>query len=56
MLLNSLLVLLARTKFSKPIEEMPKEEVNGFLGDFFARLRGINMADCQFTKVHQWND
>ena len=27
-----------------------------FFGRVFARLRGIKMAHCQFTKVHQWND
>ena len=26
-----------------------------FSEEFFARLRGIKMAHCQFTKVHQWN-
>ena len=34
MLLNRLLVLLARTKFKKPIEEMSKEEVNVFRKSF----------------------
>ena len=37
------------TELSKPIEEMSKGELNVF----FTRLRGINMAHCQFTKVHQ---
>ena len=41
------------TKFSKPTEEMSKEELNVFFGRVFAPLRGIEMAHCQFTKVHQ---
>ena len=42
------------TKFSKPIEELYKEELM-FLWKRFACLRGRKMAHCQFTKVHQWN-
>ena len=41
------------TNFSKPTEEMSKEELNVFFGRVFAPLRGIEMAHCQFTKVHQ---
>ena len=46
------LILLDGTKFSKPIEEMSKEELNVFFTSFCTSAR--KMAQFQFTKA-QWN-
>ena len=51
-LLNGLLVLV-EPKFSKPMREMPKEELNVFFWRDFTRLRAGKMAHCQFIKGRQ---
>ena len=54
MLLNGFLVLVA-PNFRNRSKKCQKKNWM-FFGRVFARLRGIKMAHCQFTKVHQWND
>ena len=50
MLLSERFSRQGETKFSKPIEEISKEELNVVLKSF-ARLREKKMAYCQFTNV-----
>ena len=53
MLLNGLPVL-GGTRFSKPITDMPKEELNVFRKNFCTSARNKD-GTLSVSKIHQWN-